>query len=163
MRRIHSLAAAAMLLLGLLSPVARADLEVGQTADRPGIELIDGSMLDTGHHDGKVVVALFWATWCPICMSELPEYQKLYQAYKARGLEIIAVSLDREPGVVSEYWRRSGYTFPAAMRTDAIRQAYGGIKGTPTLYLLDRRGVLRYKHLGGLPYEELEKQVKALL
>lgn len=163
MRRIRAFAAAAMLLLGFLPPAARADLEVGQTAARLGIELIDGSMLDSGRHDGKVVVALFWATWCPICMSELPEYQKLYLAYKARGLEILAVSLDREPGVVIEYWRRSGYTFPAAMRTDAIRQAYGGIKGTPTLYLLDRKGVLRYKHLGGLPYEELEKQVRALL
>lgn len=163
MRRIRALAAAAMLLLGLLPSVARADLEVGQSADRLGIELIDGKTLTAGQVEGKVVVTLFWATWCPICMSELPEYQKLYQAYKARGLEIIAVSLDREPGVVIEYWRRSGYTFPAAMRTDEIRQAFGGIKGTPTLYLLDRKGVLRYKHLGGLPYEELEKQVKALL
>jgi thiol-disulfide isomerase/thioredoxin len=142
---------------------ARADLEVGQSAPRFDIELIDGDVLRAGQTDGKAALVLFWATWCPICMSELPEYQKLYQAYKARGLEIIAVSLDREPGAVIEYWRRSGYTFPAAMRTDAIRQAYGGIKGTPTLYLLDRKGVLRYKHLGGLPYEELEKQVKALL
>lgn len=161
MRTIRILAV--ILLAGLLPPAASAHLDVGQSADRLGIELIDGSMLDTGQHEGKVVITVFWATWCPICMSDLPEYQKLYQAYKARGLEIIAVSLDREPGVVIEYWRRSGYTFPAAMRTDAIRQAYGDIKGTPTLYLLDRKGVLRYKHLGGLSYEELERRVKALL
>lgn len=152
-----------VLLLGLASLVAHADLEVGETVPSLDIELIDGKVLSAGQTQGKVVVTLFWATWCPICMSELPEYQRLYDAYKSRGLEIIAVSLDRNSGEVVRHWRSSGYTFPAAMRSDDMRQGYGGIKGTPTLFLIDRKGALRYKHLGGLHYEELEKRVRNLL
>lgn len=153
----------AVLLLGLASLGARADLEVGEKVPRFDTELIDGRILSAGQTEGKVVVTVFWATWCPICMTELPEYQKLYDAYKSRGLEIIAVSLDRDSGEVIRYWRSSGYTFPAAMRSDDMRQGYGGIKGTPTVFFVDRKGVLRYKHLGGLHYKELEKRVGALL
>lgn len=152
-----------VLLLGLASLVAHADLEIGEAVPRLDTGLIDGKVLSAGQTRGKVVIALFWATWCPICVSELPEYQKIYDAYKSRGLEIVAFSLDQDSGKAAEFWRRSGYTFPAAMRTDDIWQGYGGIKGTPTLFLIDRKGMLRYKHLGDLPYEELEKRVKALL
>jgi len=108
-------------------------LEAGQPAPKLDTKLIDGKVLAASQTEGKVVVQLFWATWCPICASELPGFQKLYTAYKPRGLEIIAVSLDRDPGEVKEFWRAHGYTFPVAMRSDTIRQGYGRIVGVPTL------------------------------
>ncbi len=153
----------AALLLGICSLTAHADLEEGQAAPRLDTVLIDGKILTSRQTEGKVVVQLFWATWCPICASELPGFQKLHDTYKSRGLEIIAVSLDRNPGEVTEFLRANGYTFPVAMRSDDLRQGYGRIVGTPTLYLIDRKGTVRLKHLGHMTYDELKEQVKALL
>ena len=43
---------------------------------------------------GKNVLLDFWGSWCGICRSKFPEYIKLYEKYKAKGFEIVAVSFD---------------------------------------------------------------------
>jgi peroxiredoxin len=161
---IHTFRNALLIMaFGLFSLTVRADLDTGDDAPRLDIELIDGRTLAAGALDGKVVVYMFWATWCPICVGELPDYQKLYSAYSARGLEIAALSLDEDAGKVAKFWNGNGYTFPVAMRSDAARYGFGNIKGTPTTFIVDRKGKVAYKHLGGMPDGELEKWIKALL
>ena len=139
------------------------DLQVGQTAPKLDTVLVDGRKLPARQQEGKVVLQYFWATWCPICRGELPQLQKLYEAYQPRGLEIIAQSLDDDRSAVLEFWRERGYTFPVAMRSGETRAGFGPIKGTPTLFLIDRRGTVRLRQLGTLPDGALEAQVKALL
>lgn len=148
-----------------LSAVAAhaGDLQVGQTAPKLDTELADGRILPARQLEGKVVLQYFWATWCPFCRDHLPQLQKLYEAYQPRGLEIIAQSLDDDPSAVLEFWRKGGYTFPVAMRSDETRAGFGPIKGTPTLFLIDRRGTVRLRRLGTLPDGALEAQIKALL
>lgn len=153
----------AVSLLGIFSLTAYADLQVGQAAPELDTVLIDGSVLTARQTEGKVVARLFWATWCHFCVSELPGLQKLHDTYKSRGLEIIAISLDRDADDVREFWRGNGYTFPVAMRSDGIRRVYGGIVGTPTLFLVDRKGIVRLKHIGYMTDAELAEQIKSLL
>lgn len=151
------------MVFGLLSFAVRADLGAGDDAPRLDIELVGGKTLAASQLDGKVVVYMFWATWCPICVSELPDFQKVYNVHNARGLEIVALSLDENAGKVAKFWRGNGYTFPVAMRSDAVRYYFGNIKGTPTTFIVDRKGKVAYKHLGGMPDGELEKRIEALL
>ncbi|PKO72184.1 MAG: hypothetical protein CVU20_03275 [Betaproteobacteria bacterium HGW-Betaproteobacteria-14] len=152
-----------VLLLGMLALTARADLGQGDRAPWLDIDLIGGKTLAASQLDGKVVVYMIWATWCPICLHELPEFQKVHDRYKSRGLEIVALSLDDSAGKVADFWRHHGYTFPVAMRSDEARQGFGNIKGTPTIFIVDRKGKVAYKHLGGMPDGELEKRIEALL
>jgi cytochrome c biogenesis protein CcmG, thiol:disulfide interchange protein DsbE len=162
MRRFHRLALAMLLLP--LALAARADgLQVGDRAPRVDTELASGKVLGAGHLEGKVVLQYFWATWCPICQGHLPRLEALYRAYQPRGFEIIAQSLDDGPSIVIDYWRDRGYTFPVTMRSDEIRAAYGPIRGTPTLFLIDRKGMVRLKRLGAMPDGTLEDEIKALL
>lgn len=152
-----------IVVFGLFSLSASADLDTGDASPRLDIELIGGNVLSTGQFKGKVVVYMIWATWCPICVHEMPEFQKVYDRYKPRGLEIVALSLDDDAGKVASFWRSNGYTFPVAMRSDEARQGFGTIKGTPTLFIVDRKGTVAYKYLGGMPDGELEQRIKALL
>jgi len=148
----------------LCAVVAHAgDLQTGQPAPKLDTELADGRILPARQLEGKVVLQYFWATWCPICRGELPQLQKLYEAYQPRGLEIVAQSLDDDQTSVMEFWRKGGYTFPVAMRSEETRTGFGAIKGTPTLILIDRRGMVRLRRLGALPDGALEAQIKALL
>jgi len=154
---------AAVLLIGLASAASRAEPVVGEAAPKLDIELIDGKQLTSRALEGKVVVYLFWATWCPVCAADLPGYAKLYKAYKVRGLEIVAVSLDEDKEDAAQFWQYYGYRFPVAMRSAHIREAFGRIVGTPTVYIVDRKGILRVKHLGQLSYEKLEARIRGLL
>lgn len=125
--------------------------------------LIDGTTLFPMQLRGKVVLTVFWATWCPICMRELPEYQRLRDKYAQKGFEVVALSVDDGAEEVREYLRRAQLKFPVAMRTPALKEAWGPIQGTPLLFLSDRDGVIRAKHLGAPEITELESRIQSLL
>lgn len=111
----------------------------------------------------KVVLYLFWATWCPICVGEMPDFARLHAQYRERGLELVAVALDDDPKAVANFWRQGGYRFPAVMRSDEMRAMFGRIVGTPTLVIVDREGKERYRHLGMASFADLEAIIAELL
>lgn len=143
-------------------PLAQAALGVGDAAPIESIGLIDGATLFPTQLRGKVVLTVFWATWCPICMRELPEYQRLREKYASAGFEVVALSLDDGPEPVREYVRRAGIHFPVAMRTPRLKEVWGPIQGTPLIFLSDRDGAIRVKHLGAPDLGDLEARIKAL-
>lgn len=160
-RRALAVLGLAWLALGPTAAGARAGeparLRLGE------LSLLDGARLPAGHFDGKVVVLMFWATWCPICAAEMPYLQGLHERFHDQGLRLLAVALDRERAPVVAFWQRGGYTMPVAMRSAELREQFGPIKGTPTFHVIDRRGVERLKHLGGLGKEAFEALIRGLL
>lgn len=76
---------------------------------------------------------------------------------------MLALSLDETAAEAKRFWADAGYSFPVAMRSDALHDAFGDINGTPTLYVVDRRGCLVKKQLGGIDPSELEAIIKRLL
>ena len=140
-----------------------AQLQVGDSAPRLDIKLLDGRNLPAKALEGKVVLSMFWATWCPFCIADMPHMQRLHETYGARGLVILAISLDRSREDVVAYWDEHKYGFPVAMRSSAMREDYGAIRGTPTFFLADRRGVVRMQHVGTPPEGALEDRIKDLL
>lgn len=158
-RTLASIAAVALAsVAGAQNPVG-----VGEPAPRIDVTLVDRSILRDRDTADKVVLTVFWATWCHICMRELPEFQKLRDRHHANGFEVLAISVDSDSLPVEDYLERSGLTFPVAMRTEALKSAWGPVQGTPLLYLTDRKGVLRVRHLGAADLGELERMVVTLL
>lgn len=125
---------------------------------------INGETFSLSAHKGKVVLIDFWATWCPPCIAEIPHFNELYAAYKPRGFEMIGLSVDQggrkvvEPFVVSR-----GVTYPVAMADDALVDAYGGIRGLPTSFLIDKQGRIAEKFLGYREKQVFEAAIKRLL
>ncbi|MBM3390501.1 MAG: TlpA family protein disulfide reductase [Betaproteobacteria bacterium] len=126
-------------------------------------QLLDGKALPGTALQGKAVLVVFWATWCPSCQRELPELQKLYEKHRAKGFEILALSVDADRFTVEEFWKDHDYSFPVAMNSSAQAKVFGQVRGTPTLYLIDRKGVLRMARVGGMGLKELEARLKPLL
>lgn len=146
-----------------LSAAAQAQLREGQPVPAFETRLLDGKALGAQALEGKAVLVVFWATWCPTCQKELPQLQALYEKHRDKGFEILALSIDADRFTVEEFWKDHDYRFPVAMRAPAHVRVFGPIKAIPALYLIDRRGVLRMTRVGGISQAQLEAQLLPLL
>jgi thiol-disulfide isomerase/thioredoxin len=110
-----------------------------------------GKTLTTADWKGKVVLVEFWATWAPPCTEELPRLKELYKAYHAKGLEIVSVDCDDSDNTVNSFIKKKEMPWPQ-LREES--QTAGedwhplakqwGVKGIPTMFLVDTKGVLRF-------------------
>ncbi len=160
MKKILKLLLAAAL---CFAAAAQAEPKVGQPVAAFDTVLLDGKKLTAAELEGKAVLVVFWATWCTVCQRELPELQRLHDKYRSRGFEILNLSIDVDRFVVEEFWKDHEYRMPVAMRAPQHSQVFGVVRGTPTLYLLDGKGVLRLARVGALPVAQLEAQILPLL
>jgi thiol-disulfide isomerase/thioredoxin len=151
------------LALAMIALAVRADAELGKPLPAFDSVLLDGTTLRGEQFAGRPLLVVFWATWCPLCRKELPHIEQLYQRHKARGFEVLAVSIDAERLEVDEFLRDHKYGFPVAMRSERHSHIFGVTKTPPRLFLVDRQGVLRFKHLGAVGPDKLEAQLLPLL
>ncbi|MCK4224276.1 MAG: TlpA family protein disulfide reductase [candidate division Zixibacteria bacterium] len=110
---------------------------------------LGGTQISLGDFKGKVVLLNFWATWCAPCKMEIPSLERLYQLRKDKGFEILAVSVDRTSlSKVASFVADYQMSFPvlADQRGEVGRRYWA--KAIPTSFLLDKKGVIRWKVVG---------------
>jgi peroxiredoxin len=117
---------------------------------------LDGKTVKLSDFKGKVVILDFWATWCPPCKAEIPGFIDLYKTYKDKGLVVIGAALDEEKKV-RDFVKKYGVNYPVVLGDQETAQAYGGIRGIPTTFIIDRTGHIAGQHVG---YREMEVFVK---
>jgi peroxiredoxin len=149
-RRLGVLALAILLGAAPASPAglddaARAlDLAPAPPGDLPRdlrVLAADGPPRPLAELPGRVLLLSFWATWCEPCREEMPAMERLFQAYRGRGLALLALSADREGApVVRSFVRRHGLTFPVGLDPDqAVARRYR-VFALPSTFIVDREG-----------------------
>lgn len=123
-----------------------------------------GETLELKKLKGKVVVLNFWATWCAPCRAEIPGMLEVYDKYKAKGLEIVGVSLDRGGWTrVTPFLEKMRITYPVVIGDVDLVNLYGGIEAIPTTFIIDKKGNIARKHIGYLSKNQFEEQIRGLL
>ncbi len=130
-----------------LSSVATA-IEVGDSLIIDHLETIDGQVLTRESLKDKYLVVQVWATWCPYCHRQNLNLIELANRTKGKPLEIIALSVDRNPALLPPYALKHGLNFPVAMMTPALNKAIGKRRGVPELYVVDPTGKVVQKDWG---------------
>ncbi len=134
--------------LGLLDD---RSVKLGQPA--PDFALLDlsGNVVRLSDFLGKTVVLNFWASWCPPCRAEMPEFLEAYeQRLPQDDFVILAVDklVEDGKGAVEDFVQEFALTFPVAFdASDEVNQRYG-VRGLPSTFFIDRNGVLLSKNLG---------------
>jgi thiol-disulfide isomerase/thioredoxin len=137
--------------------------EVGRPAPALVLPLAGGGEVDLAQHRGKVVLVNFWATWCTPCRAEMPAIERVYQAHRERGLEVIAVDVQEREQDVLAFLREVDVSFPSAVdRVGDVVRAYRA-NALPTTFLIDRQGLVRDVHVGPLTDQMLEQRLAPLL
>lgn len=116
-------------------------------------DLNDGAM-SLSQLRGQVVIVNFWASWCAPCMMEMPSMAKFYQEFKAKGLEILAISVDKELPKIIATKEKFGLTFPILRDPDQKSIPIYRITGYPESYIINRRGILVKKIIGPLEWND---------
>jgi DsbE subfamily thiol:disulfide oxidoreductase len=149
-----------------LGSAARADDKAMAKSPAPAwvLEDVNGKKVSSDQFDGKVVVIDFWATWCPPCRAEIPGYIELQKKYGDQGLAIVGISLDQQgPGVVKRFMAKHGINYAIVMGDEAVVEAFGGVEGIPTTFIIDREKNIRHRKVGAMETEEFEAILKPIL
>jgi peroxiredoxin len=117
-----------------------------------------GATLHLSQYLGKNVILIdFWATWCQPCLEEMPHLRRMYEANKARGFVVIAVSMDGPETVaeVPSFAQRNRLTFPVVLDEDShVASIYNPRKAAPLSAIIDRSGKVVLVHEGYNPGDE---------
>jgi peroxiredoxin len=130
---------------------------------------LDGRVVDFSSLRGEVVLLYVWFTGCPPCMKETPALVALNRDFAARGLSIVGANADRLLGlsyndeVRQRYIKEQGVNFPVVQWTKESDSTYGGISIFPTLFLIDRKGVIIHHWVGFVPAEDLRSAITEAL
>jgi len=114
---------------------------------------IDGEMRNIKEWDGKLILLNFWATWCPPCKREIPDFIALQKKYGDQGFQIIGIAIDDEDAVRA-YMKKVGMNYPSLVVQDEgvmLAKRYGnGIGALPYSVLINRDGEISYTIKGEL-------------
>lgn len=94
---------------------------------------------------GKVTLVNFWATWCPLCIAEMPSMQELYNGYKDK-IAFVFIS-DERPETVSKFLSEKGYTFSAYKPLSKHPEVFN-VRSIPRTFLIDASGNIVIDKMG---------------
>jgi hypothetical protein len=155
---------ASVLPAALAQPVSAAAEEswappmpaVGDKLDLPRIELLDGRVFDPAASAGRPLLVYWWSSTCPFCALQSPSMQKLWLSQRGRGLQMVALSVDKNPRDAQAYLAQKGYSFPAAWTSADWRKDFPKPKGLPITLLRGRNSRVVLAERGQMFAEDVE-------
>ncbi len=145
---------------GMVSPaqMERQATELPATGTKlvlPELSLLGGGQFRPDHKPGQITVVYWWASTCPFCAQQSPEMQKLWQAWQGKGLQMLALSIDRKPEEAKAYLEKKGYTFPSAWVSAEVHKALPKPRGLPVTLVLGPDGKVLQAERGQMFAEDV--------
>jgi cytochrome c biogenesis protein CcmG, thiol:disulfide interchange protein DsbE len=119
-----------------------------------------GEPLSLGQLRGSIVVLCFWTNSC--CSDRLKRLEPYYRQNKDKGLVILAINEGNAAENVASYMKANSLTFPVLTDEGGMTAREYGVFGFPTIFIIDRKGIIRKKILGEINPEQLDMLVKQI-
>ncbi|MCE3254769.1 MAG: putative thioredoxin related protein [Rickettsiaceae bacterium] len=130
-----------------------------QIQKRLVVETIDGQNFDLSKQKNKIVLVVFWASWCDVCVNEISQLEDLYKKYHDSGLEIIGLSIDGKTE------KAKNLSYKIAILDEAKINDFENPKTMPVIYVIDKNGLVHDKLYlpQQIKIENVEKIIGSLL
>jgi len=121
-----------------------------------------GDKVSLSDYRGQPVVLNFWATWCPPCRAEMPEFQEASVKYNGQAV-VLGIDQGEPPSIVSDFGNSLGISYPLLIDQDnSVNRSYG-ISALPTTVFIDSQGVVREVFTGIVSKAVLEDRIERLI
>ena len=150
----------ALFLLGACSKTSA--LEIGQSAPDFTLQNLDGKATNLSEFKGKIIILDFFASWCPPCRQEIPDFIELQKAYGDKEFTMIGVSLV-SPQESKEFAGKMGINYPVLIDDGKVSVAYGPVRSIPTTFVIGKDSKIAKVYIGFKPKDVFEKDIKELL
>jgi|SRR5689334_18540615 peroxiredoxin len=150
---------------GLRASAVKTGFLAGDHAPDFDLHSLAGRTMKLSDFRGHPVILNFWATWCAPCRVETPWLVELDRRYRAKGVQILGVSLDDvgSEQAVATFNKEQGIQYAVLLGNSSVADAYGGVRFMPQSFFIDREGAIKKTTVGMTDKEELENNVKELL
>ncbi len=132
------------------SGAAPSFAQTGAPAPQIALPVVGDGTSDLNADRGKVVLVNFWATWCEPCKAEMPALQQLADELRDRPFRLYSVDLQEDADQIQAYEAQYGLRLYAVMDQDGDATRTYGVRGLPSTFLIDQRGILKLQRLGPL-------------
>jgi cytochrome c biogenesis protein CcmG/thiol:disulfide interchange protein DsbE len=150
---LFAAAAVVVMLSACARPTDAADLELRD---------LNGNTVRLADYKGKVIILDFFATWCPPCREEIPDFIELQKQYADKGFTMIGISLSNM-GDMKTFAEKFGINYPVLIDDGYATAVYGPIRSIPTTFIINKDFKVVKKFIGYRPREVFENEIKALL
>lgn len=126
---------------------------------------LDGKTHHLSEWDGKIIIVNFWATWCPPCRKEIPDFVQLQEKYGAAGVQFVGVAVD-QPEAIRDFIKTQPLNYPILVGDEegSISKQFGNnIGALPYTAVIDRTGKINVISRGQFHRAEAETAIKELL
>jgi peroxiredoxin len=158
-------AALAFTAYGGIRYFARQSSRTSGSSSLPDLVVMDleGRTIRISDYRGRVVVVNFWAAWCAPCAEEIPQFMALQQKYETQGVRVLGISIDDIDTELRAFYRKYNMNYPVIAGDQKTTDAFGGVPGLPTTFIIGRDSRIRGRHVGPTNFQSLEQQVVGLL
>jgi peroxiredoxin len=159
---LNSERAKAKITIFLTGEVQSPTVLVGEPAPNFALVSPQGETISLSDYSGKVVLVNFWATWCPSCISEMPDYEEVFQQHRPNFV-VLGINLQENEAHVQRYADGLGLTFPVLLDQDgSVTTRQYQVTGMPGSFIIDRQGRVYYRHIGPMSAETLSGKLAEL-
>jgi cytochrome c biogenesis protein CcmG/thiol:disulfide interchange protein DsbE len=139
-----------------------ANISYSSDKTAPDFALTDlsGKPISLSELKGKVIFVNFWATWCPPCRQEIPDFVEFYEENKNKGAVILGVSVDKSADKVRDFVSEYKINYPIVMATNDMVKDYKPGRYIPTTIIIDTNGMIQDKKVGIMDKASLEYYLK---
>lgn len=122
-----------------------------------------GKMQYSQQWQGKLLVINFWATWCPSCREEIPEFIKLQNEYTTKNVQFVGISVDDNSAIVTNYLKTLAINYPILIGGDnaliLARQLGDDAQAIPYSLIVNTQGQIVHSQRGELTRETFQQVI----
>lgn len=161
MRHIAMVVLTAVLLLGAWC-ISAAAIEIGNEAPNFSLTDVNGKQTSLSDFKGKAIILDFFASWCPPCRQEVPDFVELQKAYGDKDFTVVGVALVNAKDA-KDFAGEFGVNYPVLVDDGKVSDLYGPIRSIPTTFILDKSGKIVKMYIGFRTKDVFERDIKELL